>query len=176
MLKLTTRIETAPRTDGELVLPYELREKSRLRATLTSGEEAALLLPRGTVLRGGDLLAGDDGRVVKIVAAPEAIHRVECHDADEFARCAYHLGNRHTPVQIIGAIDGHYTLRMREDKVLADMLEGLGAHVTLEQVPFEPESGAYFGHGRDDGHHHHGNEAMHDHAHAPRIHHATKSQ
>lgn len=170
MLTLTTRIEIAPRTDAELVLPYELREKSRLRATMSNGEEAALLLPRGTVLRGGDLLTGEHGRIVKIVAAPEAIYRVECHDADEFARCAYHLGNRHTPVQIIGDVDGHFTLRMREDKVLADMLEGLGAHVTPEQAPFEPESGAYGGGG---GHHHHGDE-MHDHAHAPKIHHAAK--
>jgi urease accessory protein len=169
MLTLTTRIESSARADAELVLPYELREKSRLRATMSNGEEAALLLPRGTVLRGGDLLTGEDGRVVKIVAAPEAIYRVECHDADEFARCAYHLGNRHTPVQIIGDIDGHYTLRMREDKVLANMLEGLGAHVTPEQAPFEPESGAYGG----GAHHHHGDE-MHDHAHAPRIHSAVK--
>jgi len=171
MLTLTKRIDSAPSSDAELVLPYELREKSRLRATMSNGEEAALLLPRGTVLRGGDLLSGDDGRVVKIVAAPEAIYRVECHDADEFARCAYHLGNRHTPVQIIGDLDGHYTLRMREDKVLADMLKGLGAHVTLEQAPFEPESGAY-GHGGGGGHHHHGDD-MHDHAHAPRIHSAV---
>ena len=172
MLRLTKKLDQIAKTDAELVLPYELREKSRLRATMSTGEEAALLLPRGTVLRGGDLLTGDDGRVVKIVAAAEAIYRVECHDADEFARCAYHLGNRHTPVQILGDVDGHYTLRMREDKVLADMLEGLGAHVTPEQAPFEPESGAY-GDGRGGGHHHHGDE-MHDHAHAPKIHHAAK--
>ena len=173
MLTLTAILTNGAKADAELVLPYELREKSRLRATLTSGEEVALLLPRGTVLRGGDLLAGDDGRVVKVVAAPEAIYRVECHDADQFARCAYHLGNRHTPVQILGDIDGHYTLRMREDKVLADMLDGLGAHVTLEQAPFEPESGAY-GDGSGGGHHHHHGDEMHDHAHAPKIHHAAK--
>jgi urease accessory protein len=172
MLTLTRKVGDGTKPGDELVLPYELREKSRLRATLKSGEEAALLLPRGTVLRGGDLLSGDDGRVVKIVAAPEAIYRVECHDADQFARCAYHLGNRHTPVQIIGDVAGHYTLRMREDKVLADMLEGLGAHVTPEQAPFEPESGAYV-HGSGGGHHHRGDE-MHDHAHAPRIHSAVK--
>jgi urease accessory protein len=178
MLTLNAKIAgglPAGAANAELVLPYELREKSRLRATLSSGEEAALLLPRGTVLRGGDLLCGDDGRVVKIVAAPEAIYRVECHDADEFARCAYHLGNRHTPVQIIGEVDGHYTLLIREDTVLAGMLEGLGAHVTLEQAPFEPESGAYGDGGGGGHHHHHGDDAGHDHAHAPRIHHAAKA-
>lgn len=164
MLTLKDRISHAGAVDAELALPYELREKSRLRATLSTREEAALFLERGTVLRGGDCLKGDDGRIVRIVAAPEAVLEVECHDANEFARCAYHLGNRHTPVQIIGRKeDGHFALRIRADHVLADMLTGLGAHSVEVMAPFEPETGAY-GHshvgGHDHGHeHHHGHDA-----------------
>ena len=110
--------------------------------------------------------------MVKIVAAAEAIYRVECHDADEFARCAYHLGNRHTPVQIIGRTDdGHYALRIRADHVLADMLAGLGAHSAEVMAPFEPETGAYSstagGHSHVGDHDHdHGHE-HHDRGHAP---------
>ena len=180
LLTLKDRIAPVTQPDAELALPYELREKSRLRASLSTGEEAALFLPRNTVLRGGDCLKGiDDGgheRIVRVLAAPEKVLEVECHDADEFARCAYHLGNRHTPVQIIGrTADGHFSLRIRVDHVLADMLNGLGAHSHETMAPFEPETGAYGGHshvgGHDDGHdhddhaheHHHG----HDHNHAP---------
>lgn len=172
MLTLKDRIDSDTVAHAEIALPYDLREKSRLRAMLSTGEEAALFLERGTVLRGGDCLKGTDDemrvRVVRIVAAPEAVLEVECHDADEFARCAYHLGNRHTPVQIIGRKDdGHYALRIRADHVLADMLAGLGAHSAEVMAPFEPETGAYSnnagGHshasGHDHGHeHHHGHE------------------
>ena len=153
---------------SELALPYELREKARQRARLSSNEDAALFLPRGTVLRNGDYLRGTDelGRslMVRIVAAPEPVLEVECHDADEFARCAYHLGNRHTPVQIIGRKDdGHYALRIRADHVLADMLDGLGAHSHQLMAPFEPEAGAYGGHSHVGSHdHEHGHSPGHE--------------
>ncbi len=78
MLTLHTKVTHADKIDGELVLPYELREKSRLRAALVSGEEVAVFTVRGTVLRHGDLLKGDDGRIVKITAAIEATCRVTC--------------------------------------------------------------------------------------------------
>ena len=159
------RVSAAATVDAELALPYELREKTRLRAALADGEEVALFLARGSVLRGGDCLKGDDGRIVRIVAAAEPVLRVECHDADEFARCAYHLGNRHTPVQLLGRqADGHYALLIRADHVLADMLAGLGAHSAAVVEPFEPETGAYGGHSHVGGHgdHDHG----HGHAHA----------
>jgi urease accessory protein len=152
MLTLHTKIDTAETINGELVLPYELREKSRLRAQLTSGEEAAVFTVRGTVLRNGDLLKGDDGRVVRIVAAKEATYRVDCATPRDLLRCAFHLGNRHTQAQVAGEADAAF-LRIRKDTVLKDMLEGLGASVTEEQAPFEPEAGAYGG-----GHHHHGDE------------------
>jgi urease accessory protein len=150
MLTLNTKIEHAEKIDGELVLPFELREKSRLHARLTSGEEIAVFTLRGTVLRNGDLLRGDDDRVVRIVAAKEATYRVECDTPRELLRCAFHLGNRHTQAQVGGDTHAGY-LRIRKDAVLKDMLEGLGATVTEEDAPFEPESGAYGG-----GHHHHG--------------------
>ncbi len=199
MLTLNTRVPPQAQVDGELALPYELREKSRLRATLTggalAGQEAALFLERGTVLRGGDCLQGPDEqgakRSVRVLAAPEPVLEVECHDADEFARCAYHLGNRHTPLQFVPRKDdGHYALRIRRDHVLAEMLDGLGAHSHEVMAPFEPEAGAYaaaghahaasqgHGHGHDDGHDH-GHGHAHDHAvhpgsrmpvHEPKIH------
>jgi urease accessory protein len=146
MLILNTKIDGAQKIDGELVLPFELREKSRLRTQLASGEEAAVFTVRGTILRHGDLLRGDDGRVIKIVAAGEATYRIECNTPRDLLRCAFHLGNRHTQAQV-----GDGFLRIRKDTVLKEMLEGLGAVVTEEHAPFEPESGAYGG-----GHHHHG--------------------
>jgi urease accessory protein len=152
MLTLHTKIDTAAAIDGELVLPYELREKSRLRARLASGEEVALFMVRGSVLRDGDLLRGDDGRIVKIVAAPEATYRIECAMPRDMLRCAFHLGNRHAQVEVRGENASAF-LRIRKDMVLKDMLEGLGATVTEEQAPFEPESGAYGGgHQHGDGH------------------------
>ena len=180
MLTLKDRIAAQTSIDADLALPYEMREKCRQRATLSTGEEAALFLARGTILRGGDCLMADDGRVVRIVAAPEPVLDVECHDAEEFARCAYHLGNRHTPMQILGRKDdGHYALRIRADHVLADMLAGLGAHSAETLAPFEPETGAYGGHSHVGGHDH---EHGHDHtphpgsrmpAHEPKIHRAA---
>jgi urease accessory protein len=158
MLTLLSKIDSAERIDGELVLPYELREKSRLRSHLASGEEVAVFTVRGTVLRHGDLMKGDDGRVVRIVAAKEATYRVDCATPRELLRCAFHLGNRHTQAQVGGDADKGF-LRIRKDTVLKEMLEGLGATVTQEMAPFEPESGAYGAHGG--GHHHHD----HDHGH-----------
>jgi urease accessory protein len=155
MLTLHTKIEKADKIDGELVLPYDLREKSRLRAQLVSGEDVALFTVRGTVLRNGDLLRGDDGRIVKITAAQEATYRVECDTPRNLLRCAFHLGNRHTQAQVDGDAQ-HGFLRIRKDAVLKEMLEGLGARVTEELAAFEPESGAYGG-----GHHHHGDDHHH---------------
>ncbi|MDO8300958.1 urease accessory protein UreE [Lacisediminimonas sp.] len=154
MLTLHTKIPHADTIDGELVLPYDSREKSRLRARLQSGEEVAVFTVRGTVLRDGDLLRGEDGRVVRISAAAEQVYRVSCNSARDLLRCAFHLGNRHTQAQIIDQADGQF-LRIRFDSVLKDMLQGLGATVEEENAPFEPESGAYGG-----GHHHHGEQNL----------------
>jgi len=149
MLTLHTLIEGPAPVDGELVLPYHLREKSRLRAALASGEEVAVLRPRGTVLRGGDLLQGEDGRVVRVVADSEAVYTVAHGDATGLVHCAFHLGNRHTQAQV-----GDGWLRIRADPVLKEMLIGLGAQVREALAPFEPEAGAY------GGGHHHGEHAL----------------
>jgi urease accessory protein len=122
-----------------VVLSFEQRQKSRLRAKLESGEEVALALPRGNVLRGGDVVKTTDGRAIEIVAAPEKLLHIE---SSSLARIAYHLGNRHVAVQI-----GDGFLRIAEDHVLEDMLRRLGARVSHVEAPFEPEAGAY-------GHHH----------------------
>ena len=109
------------------------------------------MLDRGTVLRGGERLRADDGRVVRVVAADEALMEARCVDAATLARCAFHLGNRHTPVEVR---DG--ALRFAADDVLAGMLRGLGATVQLLSAPFEPEAGAYAA-----GHHHHSGDQKH---------------
>ena len=149
---------------GRLELPFDSRQKSRLKAKLVSGEEVALMLPRGEVLRGGDLVTASDGRVIEIVASPEKLLHVE---TTELAKAAYHLGNRHVPVQV-----GPTFLRIAEDHVLEEMLRKLGAKVSHVEAPFEPEAGAYagghqhdeMGHGgkiHEFGHHDHD----HDHKH-----------
>jgi urease accessory protein len=150
MLTLHTLIDGLAPIDGELMLPFHLREKSRLRAALANGEEVAVLRPRGTVLRGGDLLRADDGRVVRIVAEAESVYTIAHADTAGLVRCAFHLGNRHTQAQV-----GNGWLRIRADPVLKEMLIGLGAQVSSETAPFEPEAGAY------GGGHHHGEHGTH---------------
>ena len=151
MLILQKRIPPQSRADAELVLPFEQRQKSRLRTILASGEEAGIFLERGTILRGGDFLQADDGRVVRVVSAEEGLMEVRAADASALARAAYHLGNRHTAVQV-----GDGWLRFAADRVLGDMLIGLGVTVAALRAPFEPEAGAYAG-----GHHHHSGDAKH---------------
>lgn len=128
--------------NSRLVLPFDARCKSRLRTRLESGEEVGLFLERGTVLRGGDRLAGSDGRVVEVIAAPEALMEARCADPLLLARAAYHLGNRHVAVQI-GFEKNARWLRFAADHVLGGMLAGLGLAVTEIVAPFEPEAGAY---------------------------------
>ncbi len=137
MLTLNTRIDDASRVHGTLVLPWDRRERCRMRATLASGEEVALFLPRGAPLRHGDLLRGDDGRVVRVVAAPEPTYALRCRDPLVLARCAYYLGSRHTLLQVCA-----WGLRMRADPVLREMVLGLGAAVEEELASFEPEAEA----------------------------------
>lgn len=149
---IVRRRSTAPtHADEQLVLPFEERQKSRLRTRLKSGEEVGLFLERGGVLRGDDCLVADDGRVVRIVAAPEALLEVRCADPGLLARAAYHLGNRHCAVAI-----GEDWLRFGADHVLAEMLRGIGLVATPVTAPFEPEAGAYAA-----GQHEHASTAKH---------------
>ncbi len=145
LLQITERIEPVERFDDELILPFDLRQKSRLRVTLKSGTESALMLERGTILRGGDYLRSGDGRVIKVIAADEPVLKITAHNSRQLMRAVYHLANRHVPLQI-----GDGWLRLEQDHVLKAMLLGLGMKVVEESAPFEPEAGAYGG-----GHHHH---------------------
>ena len=130
-----------------LILPFAERSKSRLRAVLDDGEEVAVFLPRGTVLRGGDVLVTAAGGHIAVEAAPEALLEVRAASPLALMRAAYHLGNRHIPVEI-----GPGYLRLEYDPVLADMLRRLGVDTRGAELPFEPEAGAYGGghrHGHD---------------------------
>ncbi len=146
---------------GQLKLPFESRQKSRLKTKLVSGEDVGLMLPRGEILRGGDLVTASDGRVIEIVAEPEKVLHIETKD---LAKVAYHLGNRHVPVQV-----GEGFLRIMEDHVLEEMVQKLGAKVSHVEAPFEPEAGAYAG-----GHHQHDEMGhggkIHDHHHEEHEH------
>ncbi len=131
-----------------LTLSFDDRCKSRLAATLDNGEEVALVLPRGTVLKDADVLVADDGGLIRVVASPQEVLVVHAHDVPTLTRAAYHLGNRHTPVEVG---DGH--LKLEADPVLEDMLKRIGAHVEHATLPFQPETGAYGGghkHGHDE--------------------------
>ena len=126
----------------QLILPFELRQKSRLRATSVAGTEFALLLPRGTVLRDGDRLRAVNGLIIAVQAATESVSTARSDDVTRFARVCYHLGNRHMPLQV-----GEGWLRYLADHVLDRMVAELGLTVVHEQAVFEPESGAYHQHG-----------------------------
>jgi urease accessory protein len=141
MLMIVQRLPEPRAADERMVLPFQLRSRSRFRARLSNGEEVGVVLARGHILRGGDLLLASDGRVVEVVAAIELVTTLRAADAGALARAAYHLGNRHVALQI-----GDGWLRYSHDHVLDDMARGLGAHVIVEEAAFEPEAGAYHAH------------------------------
>ena len=117
------------------------------------------MLPRGEVLRGGDCLKAENGLVIRLKAANEAVSSITSTDHLLLQKACYHLGNRHVPLQITS-----YGLRYLQDHVLDQMVESLGLTVKHETAPFEPESGAYqhasHSHDHSHGHHHH-----HEHGH-----------
>jgi urease accessory protein len=137
-------------------LTFAARSKSRMLVPLDNGEQGALVVERGRLLRGGERVQLEDGRYVEIVAVDESLLEARSGDPLLIAKAAYHLGNRHVAVQFVK--DG---LRFLADHVLSDMVAGLGLTVAALQAPFEPEGGAY-------GHHHaHAGEAAWI---APKIH------
>jgi len=146
---------------SELVLPYDTRKKSRFKAETTSGEALGIILPRGQVLRGGDLLADADGALVRIVAAMEPVSWVLGDSPQALARAAYHLGNRHMPLQV-----GENWLCYQHDHVLDDMVRGLGLQVSVVETAFEPEEGAYAAHSQSQAQSHSQSPAnTHGHSH-----------
>ncbi|WP_211364115.1 urease accessory protein UreE [Propionivibrio limicola] len=161
MLILNHRTQL-PATDS-VSLAYDERKRSRLKVTLASGKEAGIFLERGDHLHGGDRLQAEDSTVVvEILAAQEKLIEATADTPLLFARAAYHLGNRHVPVQILPNTNGG-TLRFQTDHVLAEMVKGLGCTVAETEAPFQPESGAY---GSQGGHHHgHGHDHGDEHAH-----------
>jgi urease accessory protein len=169
------------RRAATLTLDWDVRQKSRFDAESSEGRQVGVFLPRGTVVRGGDVLLTQDGSLLRVVAAPQAVLRITAcsnhdhhHDHDgafDLMRAAYHLGNRHVPIELR---PDH--LKIEPDHVLADMLRAMHLTVTEVREPFEPEGGAYtagqgtghghaHGHDHGHGHHGHGHHAHHHHGH-----------
>ena len=157
MLKITQKLSAPQAATAILKLPFELRQKSRLKVTLDDGRQAGLFLERGEVLRGGDCLLAEDNSIIQVLAENETVSVVQTDDSLLLARACYHLGNRHVPLQI-----ENETLSYLHDHVLDDMLKQLGLDVSTTQAPFEPESGAYGGNG---SHHPHEHQHSHEHSH-----------
>ena len=169
-------------------LDWDVRQKSRFAATDSHGRALAVFLPRGTAVRGGDVLVAEDGSLLRVQAAPQAVLRItpcaEHGTAFDLTRAAYHLGNRHVPIELTPAY-----LQIEPDHVLADMLRAMHLAVQEQQAAFEPESGAYGDHAASHGHSHshahpgsppngsahthgpaHEHEHEHDHGHGPHGH------
>jgi urease accessory protein len=147
--------EVTPTPIATATLTLDERRRSRLRISLDDGREAALLLPRGAALRDGDRLRADeDGAIVFVRAAVETLSVARTENPHLLLRGAYHLGNRHVPVEL-----GAGWLAYAHDHVLDDMVRGLGLSVESRVAPFEPEAGAFShgagGHSHDHGHDHH---------------------
>ncbi len=162
-------------------LDWDVRQKSRFDATDSQGRALGVFLPRGTVVRGGDVLVAEDGSLVRVLAAPQPVLRItpcaQHGSAFDLLRAAYHLGNRHVQIELRPE-----HLQIEPDHVLAEMLRHMHLIVTEMQAPFEPEAGAYAaeaGHGQAHAHavapvhvhgpgcsHDHGHDHSHDHDHA----------
>ena len=154
-----------------ITLDWDVRQKSRFESTDSAGRQVGVFLQRGQVVRGGDVLVGEDGSLLKVLAAPQAVLRIthcRAHGTPfDLTRAAYHLGNRHVPIELQA---DH--LKIEPDHVLADMLRAMHLIVNEVHESFEPENGAYGEHGG--GHHHghgdthgHDHHAHHDHGHGP---------
>ncbi len=147
MLEVTERIgmHCHEKIDAVVVLTHEQRERGRLKLTSKTGEEVRVFLERGKALHVGEYLKTECGKVIQVEGAMEAVAHASCEDWHTFARACYHLGNRHTKIEV-----GERWLRIKPDHVLEDMLHQIGLIVTHETSVFKPESGAYA-----HGHHHH---------------------
>ena len=140
-------------------LDWDVRQKSRFDATDSQGRQIGIFLPRGTAVRGGDVLVAEDGSLIRVIAAPQPVLRITHCTAHgtpfDLTRAAYHLGNRHVPIELK---PDH--LKIEPDHVLADMLRSMHLIVVAVEEAFEPEGGAYGSH-----EHSHGAGHSHDHAH-----------
>jgi urease accessory protein len=139
---------------GTLTLDFDARHRRRIRLTADEGEDILLDLPNAVAMADGDGLQLEDGRWLMVQAAAEHIVEIRHRDLNQVVRLAWHLGNRHLPTEIRDQV-----LRIRPDHVIEHMLCAFGAELTKVHVPFQPEGGAYGGHGHhhshsDGGHHH----------------------
>jgi urease accessory protein len=139
---------------GTLTLDFDARHRRRIRLTTDQGEDVLLDLPNAVAMADGDGLQLDDGRLLKVQAAAELIVEVRHKDPNQLMRLAWHLGNRHLPTEIRNQV-----LRIRPDHVIENMLHHFEADLVKAQAPFQPEGGAYSGH----GHHHNHDDGGHDH-------------
>ena len=154
-MKRARAVKTAGHWDSASAvdsITLDAHERHRRRVVLAGerGTKFLLDLPQATALRDGDGLVLDDGAIVRIVGRPGPLIEIAAADAHELARLAWHIGNRHIDVQIVGE-----RLRIRRDHVIEDMLRGLGARLAPVEAPFDPEHGAYDLHGHEHGGHHH---------------------
>ena len=147
-----------------VVLDFDARYRRRVTMTGVGGLEFLLDLEEAAMLRGGDGLRLEDGRLVEVVAEPEPLVEIRAGDPLALIRVAWHFGNRHLPTEIMPK-----ALRIRRDSVIEAMAEGLGARVIALEAPFNPEGGAYAKAegGAPDAHHHGHDHAHHDHDHGP---------
>ena len=165
------------RRAATLELDWDTRQKSRFDAVDSQGRRIGVFLPRGGAVRGGDILVAEDGSLIAVKARAEPLLAVTvgAHGTPlDLLRAAYHLGNRHVPLEVTPT-----RLQLEPDHVLAEMLKRMGLVVETVEAPFEPEGGAYDSavgdHGHDhhhhDGHHHdHGHAHGHDHGHHDHAH------
>jgi urease accessory protein len=137
-----------------VLIDYDRRFRRRIVLSTVLGAEVLIDLPQAVRLRDGDGLEVDAG-VVRVCAQAEELMEIHAHADADLVRIAWHLGNRHLPVQLLGD-----RVRIRADHVIGEMVKGLGGHVDLIQAPFDPEAGAYSGGGH---HHHHGDDDDHSH-------------
>jgi urease accessory protein len=151
----TASLWDAAKAIDQVLLDAHDRHRRRVVLTGEGGTTFLLDLPKATALHDGDGLVLDDGTMVRVVGRPEPLIEIAAADTRELARLAWHIGNRHVDLQIVGD-----RLRIRRDHVIEDMLRGLGARLSPIEAPFDPEHGAYQHH--DDGHRH---DHAHDHAH-----------
>ena len=147
-------------------LDWDVRQKSRFDATDSLGRHLGVFLPRGTVARGGDVLVAEDGSLIKVTAAPQSVLKItHCSNHGtpyDLIRAAYHLGNRHVPIELK---PDH--LKIEPDHVLADMLRAMHLTVTAVDEAFEPENGAY----ATGGHAEHAHAPTQVHVHGPNCKH-----
>ena len=150
-------------------LDWDVRQKSRFAATDSQGRALAIFLPRGQAVRGGDVLLAQDNSLIRVIAAPQRVLRITAcavhGNAFDLMRAAYHLGNRHVPIELQ---PDH--LKIEPDHVLAEMLRNMHMTVVAADLPFEPEGGAYGGHVTNDGHSHHEHGHGHAHEHTHQAH------